>query len=102
MEPINETQIEEWLSKHGGFAYTGNTLLWKGEFVNFLEAFSFLEKLAPEMEKQGHHAEIFNIYNKLELKLATHDAGRLLTEKDLKLAQTIEELAAGFDVKLQQ
>jgi 4a-hydroxytetrahydrobiopterin dehydratase len=59
-------------------------------FNDFVEAFAFLTKVAIEAEKQNHHPEIYNVYNKVKISLQTHDAGNIVTEKDYKLAQTID------------
>ncbi len=62
------------------------------EFENFVEAFSFLTKVALVAEKANHHPEIFNVYNKVTLSLSTHDDGNKVTEKDRDLAAKIDEL----------
>jgi 4a-hydroxytetrahydrobiopterin dehydratase len=41
-------------------------------------------------EKQDHHPEIYNTYNKVNIKLQTHDAGNKVTEKDYTLAKAID------------
>jgi len=59
-------------------------------FKDFVEAFSFLTKVAFLAEKQNHHPEIFNVYNRVELYLCTHDADNKITEKDRNLARSID------------
>lgn len=59
-------------------------------FKDFVEAFSFLTKVAIVAEKQNHHPEIYNVYNKVKISLQTHDAGNVVTEKDYKLAEAID------------
>ena len=61
-------------------------------FKDFIEAFSFMTKLALLAEKQNHHPEIYNVYNKVIISLQTHDAGNIVTEKDHKLAKAIDEM----------
>ncbi|MCB0503701.1 MAG: 4a-hydroxytetrahydrobiopterin dehydratase, partial [Bacteroidetes bacterium] len=56
------------------------------------EAFGFLTKVAILAEKQNHHPEIFNVYNKVDIALNTHDAGDVVTEKDHQLANAINDL----------
>jgi len=46
-----------------------------------------------EAEKQAHHPEWFNVYNRVEISLSTHDAGGKVTEKDILLAKAIEQIA---------
>lgn len=65
-------------------------------FSDFSEAWGFLSRLALAAEKLDHHPEIFNVYNRVELILATHDAGGL-SEKDTQLARIIDELAPPRD-----
>jgi 4a-hydroxytetrahydrobiopterin dehydratase len=62
------------------------------EFENFVEAFGFLTKLALLAEKANHHPEIQNVYNKVRLRLSTHDADNKITDKDRKLAEAIDAL----------
>ena len=65
-------------------------------FSDFSEAWGFLSRIALAAEKMDHHPEIFNVYNRVEIILSTHDAGGL-SERDVKLAQTIDELAPERD-----
>jgi 4a-hydroxytetrahydrobiopterin dehydratase len=64
----------------------------KFTFKDFSEAFGFMARAALVAEKLDHHPEWFNVYNKVEVTLATHDAGGV-TERDLKLAQEMDRLA---------
>ena len=59
-------------------------------FKDFIDAFAFLTKVAIAAEKQNHHPEIYNVYNKVKISLQTHDAGNVVTEKDYTLAKTID------------
>ena len=63
-----------------------NKLIRNFQFDNFITAFSFLTKVAILAEKHNHHPEIFNVYNRVTLKLSTHDAGDIVTDKDRKLS----------------
>lgn len=69
-----------------------NKLKRSFEFSDFVEAFGFLTKVAILAEKQNHHPEIFNVYNKVDIALNTHDAGDIVTDKDHKLASAINLL----------
>ncbi len=64
----------------------------KFEFKNFNEAFGFMTRVALLAEKMDHHPEWFNVYNKVEVTLSTHDAGGV-TEKDIKLARAMDSYA---------
>jgi len=61
-------------------------------FENFIEAFAFMTKVALLAEKANHHPEWTNVYNKVVIKLSTHDAGNIVTDKDRKLAEAIDKL----------
>jgi 4a-hydroxytetrahydrobiopterin dehydratase len=62
-------------------------------FRNFIDAFSFMTKVAIVAEKMNHHPYWINVYNKVEIHLSTHDEGDIVTEKDRKLAEEIDQLA---------
>ena len=59
-------------------------------FANFIDAFSFMTKIAICAEKQNHHPEWFNVYNKVEISLTTHEVAGI-SERDFKLADSIEK-----------
>jgi len=62
------------------------------QFRNFNEAFGFMSRVALLAEKMDHHPEWFNVYNRVEVTLATHDAGGL-TEKDIAMAKAMDAYA---------
>lgn len=70
-----------------------NMLVRKFEFKTFSEAFAFMTRVALQAEKMDHHPDWSNVYNKVEIRLSTHDAGDVVTEKDRKLAKKIDEIA---------
>ncbi|MBT7879678.1 MAG: pterin-4-alpha-carbinolamine dehydratase, partial [Gammaproteobacteria bacterium] len=57
------------------------------EFKNFVDAFAFMTDVAALAEQQQHHPEWSNVYNRVTIRLTTHDAGNQVTEKDRKLAK---------------
>lgn len=69
-----------------------NTLNRSFTFKNFIEAWSFMTKVAMVAEKMNHHPEWSNVYNKVSITLTTHDEGNRITEKDRELAKKIDEL----------
>lgn len=62
-------------------------------FKDFNAAFSFMVRVALHAEKTDHHPEWINVYNRVEVTLATHDA-RGVTDKDVALAHFMDEAAA--------
>ncbi len=69
-----------------------NTLSCSFEFSNFVEAFAFMTKVAFIAEKMNHHPDWSNVYNKVSIRLSTHDAGNKVTDKDRKLAAAIDKI----------
>lgn len=69
-----------------------NTLKRDFKFKNFIEAWSFMTKVAMVAEKMNHHPEWSNVYNAVSITLTTHDKGNTVTEKDRELAKKIDEL----------
>jgi 4a-hydroxytetrahydrobiopterin dehydratase len=78
--------------------------MWKEEnnrlkktftFKDFSEAFGFMTRVAIAAEKMNHHPAWTNVWNTVSFELNTHDAGDIVTDKDRKLAETIDKLA-GF------
>lgn len=63
------------------------------EFKNFTEAFAFMVQVAFVAEKHQHHPDWSNVYNKVIIRLSTHDAGNKVTEMDHKLAEAIDQIA---------
>ena len=66
-----------------------NELVTQLKFKDFIEAFAFMTEVALIAEKMNHHPTWSNTYNKVEIRLSTHDAGNTVTEKDRKLAESI-------------
>lgn len=69
-----------------------NCLYRRFVFRDFSEAFAFMARVALAAEKMNHHPEWKNIYNTVEVRLSTHDAGDIVTEKDRKLAAMIDAM----------
>lgn len=63
------------------------------KFGNFIEAFGFMAQAAIIAEKMDHHPEWFNVYNRVEVTLTTHDSGGV-TELDAELAKRMDALIA--------
>ncbi|MEO7634894.1 MAG: 4a-hydroxytetrahydrobiopterin dehydratase [Sphingomicrobium sp.] len=76
-----------------GFEDGGKALLRTFKFKNFSEAFAFLTRVALYAEKADHHPEFTNVWNRVDFRLTSHDAGGV-TERDAALAEAINALAA--------
>lgn len=62
-------------------------------FESFAHAFAFMSHIAIVAEKMNHHPEWFNVYNRVDVTLTTHDVGGV-TQKDVQLAEIMESVAA--------
>jgi 4a-hydroxytetrahydrobiopterin dehydratase len=61
------------------------------KFGDFAEALGFMARVAIHAEKADHHPEWFNVYNRVEITLTTHDAGGL-SKRDVALAEVISAM----------
>ena len=80
---------EGWALEEGGKALV-RTL----RFKDFSEAFAFLARVALHAEKADHHPEFTSVWNRVDLRLTSHDAGGV-TQRDRELAEAISRLAVG-------
>ena len=80
----------EDLGSQNGIVVDGTKIKKTFKFKSFIEAFSFMSKIAIYAEKKDHHPEWCNVYNKVEITLTTHDAGGI-TDKDIDLIYFIEK-----------
>lgn len=64
------------------------------KFKNFNEAWGFMARVALLAESQDHHPEWFNVYNRVDITLSTHDCAGL-SARDVKLAKAIDAVAGG-------
>ena len=74
------------------FADDGKALTRRFTFEDFSEAFAFLTRVALHAEKVDHHPEFTSVWNRVDFRLTSHDAGGV-TERDVKLADAINRLA---------
>ena len=71
--------------------YDGQAIVRKLTFGDFGEAFGFMTRVAIAADKADHHPEWFNVYNRVEITLTTHDAGGL-SKRDIALAEAIDAM----------
>ena len=92
-DALTNDQIKEALAKLPGWTFAEDKLSRKYRFANFTEAMGFINEMAFACEKANHHPELFNVYNRVEIGLTTHDAGNKVTQKDEDLAAELEKIA---------
>jgi len=81
--------------KSSGWKVSAKKLSRAFKFKDFDDAFAFMTRCAKEIAKLDHHPEWFNVYNKVDVDLSTHDAGGV-TMKDVQLAGIMNKIAAPY------
>ncbi|MBD3584259.1 4a-hydroxytetrahydrobiopterin dehydratase [Salinimonas sp. HHU 13199] len=96
-EKLSDEQVKSALAElntltgdSGEWVREGDKISKTFEFKSFIRAFGWMSQMAIWAEKLVHHPEWFNVYNKVEVTLTTHDAGGL-TELDFKMAEKMEK-----------
>ena len=98
--PLNSDEIAELLAEHPDWqsARDGAAVTRTFQFANFSEAWGFMSRVALLAESHDHHPEWFNVYNRVEITLTTHDAdpdnGGALSARDLKMIEAIADVLA--------
>ncbi|TXD39111.1 4a-hydroxytetrahydrobiopterin dehydratase [Lujinxingia vulgaris] len=86
---LDEASIDARLKKLNGWRRDGDAIKRELHFDSFMDAIAFIKRIAPLADAADHHPELFNVYDRVELTLTTHDAGGL-TAKDFDLAEAID------------
>ncbi len=91
MDTLSESEIESGLATLPQWHREGEGIERRFSFDGFVEAFGFMSSVALLAERANHHPEWSNVYNRVHIRLTTHDAGGL-THRDLSLAGEIDRL----------
>ena len=93
MEPylLQDRELEELVVKIPGWEIKSKLIKREFDFANFIEAFSFMTKVALICEKYNHHPNWENVYSNLNIKFSTHDLGGI-SNLDQTLATEINNL----------
>ncbi|HEV7346665.1 MAG TPA: 4a-hydroxytetrahydrobiopterin dehydratase [Devosia sp.] len=93
MEKLSDAERERGLETLNGWVYDeqGSAIERAFTFTSFSEAFAFMSRVALAAEKAGHHPDWSNSYNKVTIRLSTHDAGGL-SARDMALAAAIDQI----------
>ena len=97
MDKMAQEDIGRRLAQFPEWTQTGDALQRTFNFTTFLEAMSFVVRIAELAEDHQHHPDILIRYNKVTLTLSTHDAGGL-TERDFELAREADAAMAAAPV----
>jgi len=92
MQKLSASQVDAALADLPGWSVANEKLHREYRFPDFVHAFGFMATAAIAIEKMNHHPEWFNVYNKVNVDLTTHDAGGI-TQKDVDLARALDAFA---------
>ena len=90
---LTPSQIQEALAGLDGWVLEQSMLLKVYKLKDFKAALAFINLVGAEAERLNHHPDIHNSWNRVTLRLCTHDAGGQVTEKDLTLARAIQSIS---------
>lgn len=91
MEALTKETINKHLQSITDWSFIDKAIEKKWVFKDFKQALGFMVQVGLLAEKKNHHPELFNVYNKITIRLNTHDA-KGVTEKDFDMAKAINEL----------
>ncbi len=92
-KPLKSAEIKAALDELPGWKLQRDALVKTFTFGTFREALSFMVRAGFEAEAMNHHPEWTNVYNRVVIRLNTHDAGGKVTAKDVALASKIQALS---------
>ncbi|MGQ7946556.1 4a-hydroxytetrahydrobiopterin dehydratase [Flavobacterium sp. WC2509] len=91
MKTFTAESVSPFLETLKDWHFKENAIEKDFKFKNFTQALGFIVQVGVLAERMNHHPELFNVYNKVNIRLNTHDSGGVTT-KDIELAQQIENL----------
>jgi 4a-hydroxytetrahydrobiopterin dehydratase len=92
MSVLTPERVQESLRSLPQWKLEGEEIVRRYKFADFRAAMVFVNQVAEKAETAGHHPDIDIRYNQVRLALVSHDQGGL-TERDMKMAETIESLS---------
>lgn len=93
IERLSDSAIETALRGLPGWKRDGEALVRTFVLPDFRAAMAFMVRVGFEAEAANHHPEWSNVYNRVVVRLSTHDAGNRITRKDVALAEVMNRLA---------
>lgn len=92
MTVLTDAQISEAIESLTGWSHDGQVLAKTYEFEDFNAAMAFMNRAAGPIDEMDHHPEWFNVYNRVDVRLSSHDVGGI-TERDVQLARVLDRVA---------
>ena len=91
--PLINEEITQACTRLPGWSVERAALAKTFKFGSFREAMSFIVRVSYEAEALNHHPEWSNVYNRVVVRLTTHDAGNKITAKDVELATRMQKIS---------
>ncbi len=92
-KPLTTDEITAARATLPGWNYENDALTRTFQFGTFREAIGFMVRVAFEAEAMNHHPDWTNVYNRVVVRLNTHDAGGKVTANDVELAKRIQKIS---------
>ena len=92
-QSLTPAEINEALRALPGWKFDRDALAKEFKFGSFKEALSFMVRVGFEAEAMDHHPDWTNVYNRVAVRLNTHDVGGKVTAKDAALAKKIQAIS---------
>lgn len=89
---LSPTDLQQKMNEINSWSIQDEKLFKKFNFKDFNEAFAFMTRVALYADKHDHHPEWFNVYNRVEVYLTTHDA-KGISQKDISLAKFMDGIS---------
>lgn len=93
MTAYTDAQIESALESLSGWSQEGEAIVKSYEFDDFAAAMKYVQRAVGPIEEMDHHPEWTNVYNRIDVRLTSHDTGGV-TDRDIRLAKVLDRLAA--------
>lgn len=93
MPAFTDAQIDDALQSLPGWTQEGEAIVKSFEFEDFNAAIAFMNRAAGPIDEMDHHPEWTNVYNRVDIRLTSHDVGGV-TDRDVMLARVLERLVA--------
>lgn len=95
MSLLDDDHVADALAGLPGWERDGDAIVRTYRFADFGAAIAFMTAAAPRIDELDHHPEWFNVYDRVDVRLTSHDAGGI-TERDIRLAGVLDEVAGGL------
>jgi 4a-hydroxytetrahydrobiopterin dehydratase len=87
--PLAPEQVRAALLSLPGWAFSDNALDRTFTFADFRAALEFMHACVEDIDRRDHHPQWTNVYNRVTVRLTTHDAGNRVTAQDVELAKVL-------------